>query len=176
MSRPCIICRQLFAGHVVGSRPMKRNKNLLRMRIKFICYFAFICEFGVLASYFSKDLFKRYPKPWCEKQSPISFLSQKGSDHYYSIWIDKLMILILFHFIAMQIRAELGLLPNWVKQKTGAKNSRERLCNKANTKEGTAWIKLKKIKTDCNSGFGKLVSLTVFLKFPFVLSNIWYNA
>ena len=132
------------------------------MRIKFICYFAFICEFGVLASYFSKDLFKRYPKPWCEKQSPISFLSQKGSDHYYSIWIDKLMILILFHFIAMQIRAELGLLPNWVKQKTGAKNSRERLCNKTNTKEGTAWIKLKKIKTDCNSGFGKLVSLTVF--------------
>ena len=26
-----IICRQLFAGHVVGSRPMKRKKNLLRM-------------------------------------------------------------------------------------------------------------------------------------------------
>jgi len=25
------ICRQLFAGHVVGSRPMKRKKNLLRM-------------------------------------------------------------------------------------------------------------------------------------------------
>ena len=24
-----IICRQLFAGHVVGSRPMKRKKNLL---------------------------------------------------------------------------------------------------------------------------------------------------
>ena len=23
-----IICRQLFAGHVVGSRPIKRNKNL----------------------------------------------------------------------------------------------------------------------------------------------------
>ena len=23
-----IICRQLFAGHVVGSRPMKRRKNL----------------------------------------------------------------------------------------------------------------------------------------------------
>ena len=23
-----IICRQLFAGHVVGSRPMKRKKNL----------------------------------------------------------------------------------------------------------------------------------------------------
>ena len=28
-----IICRQLFAGHVVGSRPMKRKKNLLRMII-----------------------------------------------------------------------------------------------------------------------------------------------
>ena len=28
-----IICRQLFAGHVVSSRPMKRKKNLLRMII-----------------------------------------------------------------------------------------------------------------------------------------------
>ena len=28
-----IICRQLFAGHVVGSRPMKRKKSLLRMII-----------------------------------------------------------------------------------------------------------------------------------------------
>ena len=28
-----IICRQLFAGHVVGSRPMKRKKNLLQMII-----------------------------------------------------------------------------------------------------------------------------------------------
>ena len=30
-----IICRQLFAGHVVGSRPMKRKKNLDRMIITF---------------------------------------------------------------------------------------------------------------------------------------------
>ena len=28
-----IICRKLFAGHVVSSRPMKRKKNLLRMII-----------------------------------------------------------------------------------------------------------------------------------------------
>ena len=28
-----IICRQLFAGHVVGCRPMKRKKNLHRMII-----------------------------------------------------------------------------------------------------------------------------------------------
>ena len=28
-----ITCRQLFAGHVVGSRSMKRKKNLLRMII-----------------------------------------------------------------------------------------------------------------------------------------------
>ena len=28
-----IICRQLFEGHVVGSRPMKRKKDLLRMII-----------------------------------------------------------------------------------------------------------------------------------------------
>ena len=26
-----IICRQLFAGHVVGSRPMKRKKKMHRM-------------------------------------------------------------------------------------------------------------------------------------------------
>ena len=26
-----ITCRQLFAGHVVGSRPMKREKHLLRI-------------------------------------------------------------------------------------------------------------------------------------------------
>ena len=31
-----IICTQLFAGHVVGSWPMKRKKNLLRMMIVFI--------------------------------------------------------------------------------------------------------------------------------------------
>ena len=29
-----IICRQLFAGHVVGSRPMKRKKHLHRMIIE----------------------------------------------------------------------------------------------------------------------------------------------
>ena len=28
-----IICRQLFAGHMVASRPMKRKKNLLLMII-----------------------------------------------------------------------------------------------------------------------------------------------
>ena len=28
-----IICRQFFAGHVVGSRPIKRKKNVLRMII-----------------------------------------------------------------------------------------------------------------------------------------------
>ena len=31
-----IICRQLFAGHVVGSRPVKRKKSLLRMIITII--------------------------------------------------------------------------------------------------------------------------------------------
>ena len=30
------ICRQLFAGHVVGCQPMKRKKNLLRMIMLFI--------------------------------------------------------------------------------------------------------------------------------------------
>ena len=32
-----IICRQLFAGHAVGSRPMKRKKNLLRMITCYLC-------------------------------------------------------------------------------------------------------------------------------------------
>ena len=30
-----IICRELFAGHMVGFRPMKRKKNLFRMIINF---------------------------------------------------------------------------------------------------------------------------------------------
>ena len=34
-----IICRQLFAGHVVGSRPMKRKKHLHRMIISFVKYY-----------------------------------------------------------------------------------------------------------------------------------------
>ena len=33
-----IICRQLFAGHLVGSWPMKRNKNLLQMIIIYNYY------------------------------------------------------------------------------------------------------------------------------------------
>ena len=32
-----IICRQLFAGHVVGSRPMKGKKHLNRMIIVLFC-------------------------------------------------------------------------------------------------------------------------------------------
>ena len=36
-----IICRQLFAGHLVGSRPMKRKKNLLRMIIIIIVFLNF---------------------------------------------------------------------------------------------------------------------------------------
>ena len=39
-----IICRQLFAGHVVVSWPMKRKKNLLQMIIIFI---AFIMHFNI---------------------------------------------------------------------------------------------------------------------------------
>ena len=31
-----IVCRQLFAGHVVGSWPMKRKKHLHQMIITFI--------------------------------------------------------------------------------------------------------------------------------------------
>ena len=34
-----IICRQLFAGHVMGSRLMKRKKNLLRVIMWWNCYF-----------------------------------------------------------------------------------------------------------------------------------------
>ena len=39
-----IICRQLFAGHVVDSWPVKRKKNLLQMIIIFI---AFITHFNI---------------------------------------------------------------------------------------------------------------------------------
>ena len=34
MSRPLLIYRQLFAGHVVGSRPIKRKKNLQQLIIQ----------------------------------------------------------------------------------------------------------------------------------------------
>ena len=32
-----LICRQLFAGHVVGSRPMKRKDKIHRMIISLFC-------------------------------------------------------------------------------------------------------------------------------------------
>ena len=36
-----IICKQLFAGHVVGSQPMKRKKNLLQMIMWILDTYAF---------------------------------------------------------------------------------------------------------------------------------------
>ena len=39
------ICRQLFAGHVVGSRPMKRKKHLHRMIIIFAWHLAQCCPY-----------------------------------------------------------------------------------------------------------------------------------
>ena len=45
--RQTIICRQLFAGHVVDFRPMKRKKNLLRMIIIFI-FLRFLKQFETL--------------------------------------------------------------------------------------------------------------------------------
>ena len=47
-----IICRQLFAGHMVGSRPMKRNTNFLRM-IMHLVYPQTFCITTVF--YFSWD-------------------------------------------------------------------------------------------------------------------------
>ena len=48
-----IICRQLFAGHVVGSRPMKRKKHLHRMIICIISATSKVheCFFFVLFCY-----------------------------------------------------------------------------------------------------------------------------
>ena len=52
-----IICRQLFAGHMVGSRPMKRKKNLLWMIIRIISH-----NFSwVLPLWMSIDLFYFFP-------------------------------------------------------------------------------------------------------------------
>ena len=41
-----IICRQLFAGHVVGSQPMKRKKNLHQIIVFFPVNFCFSIVFG----------------------------------------------------------------------------------------------------------------------------------
>ena len=40
-----IICRQLFAGHVVGSPPMKRKKNLFRIIIIIIKQYSHMVDF-----------------------------------------------------------------------------------------------------------------------------------
>ena len=48
-----IICRQLFAGHVVGSRPTKRQKNLLRM---INTLFVWSVRFQEIAWYLDKSL------------------------------------------------------------------------------------------------------------------------
>ena len=40
-----IICRQLFAGHVVGSPPMKRKKNLFRIIIIIINQYSHMVYF-----------------------------------------------------------------------------------------------------------------------------------
>ena len=42
-----IICMQLFAGNVVGSRSMKRKKNLQRMIITFIYTYIFQISFSI---------------------------------------------------------------------------------------------------------------------------------
>ena len=56
-----IICRQLFAGHVVGSRPMKRKKNLLQMIVMLACIL--ICIFiiiNILYSYIHYTFLRCY--------------------------------------------------------------------------------------------------------------------
>ena len=42
-------------------------------------------------------------------------------------------------------------------------------------KRGHGWTNVKKIESDCNCDFWKLVSLTV-LKFIFVVCNVWFHA
>ena len=55
-----IIYRQLFAGHVVGSRPMKTKKNLLRMIIRFMITFLTLIEnqslIGTAVTCFDADI------------------------------------------------------------------------------------------------------------------------
>ena len=41
-----IICRQLFAGHLVGSWPMKRKKNLQRMIMTVTSVLTFINKYS----------------------------------------------------------------------------------------------------------------------------------
>ena len=70
-----IICRQLFAAHVVGSRPMKRKKNLLRMIIKYI---SFTLYQGRLAR--------------CAFSFPLSFETQSASKVQWPIgctWVNR---------------------------------------------------------------------------------------
>ena len=60
-----IICRQLFAGHVVGSRPVKRKKNLLRMIITII-----------IRSKFLNSVITKYRDLSMSRISQINYLSK----------------------------------------------------------------------------------------------------
>ena len=51
-----IICRQLFAGHVVGSRPMKRKNHLHRMIIVIIFIFIIVISTFFTAMKLMADL------------------------------------------------------------------------------------------------------------------------
>ena len=44
-------CRQLLAGHEVGSRSMKRKKNLLRMIVDHIRFDCFVAQIKILYLY-----------------------------------------------------------------------------------------------------------------------------
>ena len=56
-----IICRQLFAGHVVGSRPMKRKKHLHRM-INCIMSREKVFKLFFFFQLFCRTLSRRYSK------------------------------------------------------------------------------------------------------------------
>ena len=60
-----IICRQLFAGHVVGSRPVKRKKGLLRMIITII-----------IRSKFLNSVITKYRDLSMSRISQINYLSK----------------------------------------------------------------------------------------------------
>ena len=57
-----MICRHLFAGHVVGCRPMKRMAKMHRMIIRFTLYYIFFSlkKVSVYCSYFRDSARSRF--------------------------------------------------------------------------------------------------------------------
>ena len=70
-----IICRQLFAGHLVGFRPMKRKKSLRRMMNAILSTFSNMC---LLLSLNQISTCCRYSRKCCWYSTTVGCVGEKA--------------------------------------------------------------------------------------------------